>query len=455
MEETTLLWLCIGLAAITCTASLTAVALLVKAKNHLLKIDMQPVLYELNRLREDMMNESRLSRQESSQNISRSISALGQALATNQSQMSREISSRQDSLQQAVTELMRSIDARFHGFTAQSEQQLSGIRSTVESRLCALQEDNSRRLEQMRVTVDEKLQQTLETRIGQSFKIVSERLEQVYKGLGEMQTLATGVGDLKKVLSNVKTRGILGEVQLGAILEQILAPEQYCTNIVTKRDSRNPVEYAVLLPGDEQGSVYLPIDAKFPADAYTQLVNAYESGDTASVAAASALLSSRIKAFARDIRDKYIDPPATTDFAIMFLPFEGLYAEVLRLGLLEPLQRDYKVSIAGPTTMAALLNSLQMGFKTLAIQRRSSEVWDVLGAVKTEFDRFGDVLGATQQRLEQANNELDKLIGVRTRMIQRRLSQISSLPEEQSKQLLEESSGLPERVGNTAEKLFR
>lgn len=433
--------LLIGILVVTtigCVAAIVCLLVVVGMKKRRVKIDMEPIQYELNGLRDELKNELRLSRQENGQTLSREIGGLGQALASNQGQMSREISMRQDSLQRAVTELMKSIDARFSGFTTQSEQQLSGIRTTVESRLSSMQEDNGKRLEQMRLTVDEKLQQTLETRIGQSFQLVSDRLEQVYKGLGEMQSLAIGVGDLKKVLSNVKTRGILGEVQLGAILEQILAPEQYKANVVTKRDSRNPVEYAVMLPGDGENMVYLPIDAKFPADAYIQLTDAYESGDVVAIAAASTLLVSRIKSFAKDIRDKYIDPPNTTDFAILFLPFEGLYAQVLQLNLLEPLQRDYKVSIAGPTTMAALLNSLQMGFRTLAIQKRSSEVWDVLGAVKTEFDRFGDVLGATRQRLEQANSELDKLVGVRTRMIQRQLAKVGTLPEEQALKLLEE-----------------
>lgn len=434
--QQTLLWIITGLSTITSIISIIVLILMAKKTTPLKEIE--TILYELDRLRNDLTDESRISRQENSQNITRNVNALGQALISGQNQMSHELSLRQDSLQKSINDSVHGIDARLHGFTLQNNQQLDAIRETIEKRLEFLQNDNAQKLEQMRTTVDEKLQQTLEARIGQSFKTVSERLEQVYKGLGEMQTLATGVGDLKKVLSNVKTRGILGEVQLGAILEQILAPEQYRSNIVTKKDSRNPVEYAVILPGDENGTVMLPIDAKFPVDAYTQLTDAYETGDTAAITTASSLLASRIKSFAKDIRDKYLDPPYTTDFAVMFLPFEGLYAQVLQLGLLETLQRDYKVNIAGPTTMAALLNSLQMGFKTLAIQKRSGEVWDILGAVKTEFDRFGDVLGATQQRLEQANNELDKLVGVRTRMIQRRLSQVSSLPEEETARLLEQ-----------------
>jgi DNA recombination protein RmuC len=305
------------------------------------------------------------------------------------------------------------------------------------TQLSGIREENNRQLEQMRQTVDEKLQKTLNDRITQSFQLVNERLEQVYAGLGEMKTLAGGVGDLKKVLSNVKTRGILGEVQLGAILEQILSPEQYEANVKTRPNSTHYVEFAVKLPGTDEGTVWLPIDAKFPIDAYTQLLEAYDAGDADAVKAAGSILEQRIKAFARDIRDKYVAPPHTTDFGIMFLPIEGLYAEVVRRGMIETLQKEYHINIAGPTTMAALLNSLQMGFKTLAIQKRSGEVWKLLGAVKTEFDKFGNVIEAAQQRLEQAGNELDKLVGVRTRQIQRRLAQVTSLPEAESTQLIE------------------
>jgi len=326
---------------------------------------------------------------------------------------------------------------QFSEMTMQNEQKLENIRKTMESRISALTEDNNKQLEIIRNTVDEKLQKTLEDRITQSFKLVSERLEQVHKGLGEMQTLATGVGDLKKVLSNVKTRGILGEIQLGAILEQILSPEQYEENIVTKAHGGARVEFAVKLPGDNEEVVYLPIDAKFPADVYSTLVDAYETGNTEIIDEAVRNLERAVKKSAKDIHDKYVEPPSTTDFAIMFLPFEGLYAEVVRRGLVETLQREYKINIAGPTTMAALLNSLQMGFKTLAIQKHSSEVWNVLGAVKTEFDKFGEVLSATQQRINQANAELDKLIGTRTRSIQRQLRNISSLTEKESSVVLE------------------
>lgn len=300
--------------------------------------------------------------------------------------------------------------------------------------------ENIRQLDNIRETVDEKLQKTLEERITQSFKTVSDRLEQVHKGLGEMQTLASGVGDLKKVLSNVKTRGILGEIQLGSILEQILSPEQYEENVKTRASGNERVEFAVKMPGSGDDFVYLPIDAKFPGDTYEALMNAYETGDKALVDSASKNLENAVKKAAKDIHDKYIEPPYTTDFAIMFLPFEGLYAEVVKSGLTEKLQRDYKVNIAGPTTMAALLNSLQMGFKTLAIQKRSSEVWKVLAAAKTEFGKFQIVIEKTQQRLNQANEELDKLVGVRTRSINRTLKSISDMGdgEDSSKYLLDE-----------------
>jgi DNA recombination protein RmuC len=319
--------------------------------------------------------------------------------------------------------------------TQSNEQRMDEIRETLEERLKLLQEDNSGQLERMRETVDEKLHKTLERRLGESFKIVSDRLELVHKGLGEMQNLATGVGDLKKVLSNVKTRGILGEILLGNLLEQILTTEQYEKNVVTKKGSREHVEFAIKLPGrDDSGQVvYMPLDSKFPSENYQTLVAAYENGDTKSVEEAIKLLDSNIKKCARDIRDKYIDPPNTTDFGIMYLPIEGLYAEVVRrTGLIEILQRECKVIITGPTTLAALLNSLQMGFKTLAIEKRSGEVWNILGAVKTEFEKFGGVLKKAQEKINQAGEEIDTLVGVRTRQIQRKLKDVQELPAQGS-----------------------
>lgn len=366
------------------------------------------------------------SRRETLQYVQGSFKNLGQLLTGNQRQ-SAELQDKR------LAELNR----QFASMAMQNEQKLEQMRRTMEQRLQLLREENNRQLEEMRNTVDEKLQKTLEARISQSFRLVSERLEQVYKGLGEMQNLAAGVGDLKKVLSNVKTRGILGEIQLGAILQQILSPEQYEENVRTKASGTERVEFAVRLPGDDAGYVYLPIDAKFPADAYSALLDAYDSGDSHSVQEAGKYLERAVKKAARDIHEKYVEPPATTDFAILFLPFEGLYAEVVRRGLVEILQRDYKINVAGPTTMAALLNSLQMGFKTLAIQKHSSQVWDVLGAVKTEFDKFGDVLAATQNRINQANAELDKLIGTRTRSIQRKLRSVSALDEEETGRLFD------------------
>lgn len=339
-----------------------------------------------------------------------------------------------------VTSSISQMEQRIGTLEKLQEQKLDAIRDTIEKRLQYLQEDNNRRLDTMQKTVDERLQKTLEDTMTQSFRLVNERLEQVYKGLGEMQTLASGVGDLKKVLSNVKTRGILGEIQLGAILEEILAPEQYEVNVATVPGSANVVEFAVRLPGTDGNSVYLPIDSKFPVDAYAALQEAYDSGNAETVRAAAQILMTRIKSFAKDIRDKYIEPPYTTDFAIMFLPFEGLYAEAVNRGLVEVLQRDYKVNLAGPGTMAALLNSLQMGFRTLAIQKQSGEVWKLLGAVRTEFEKFGDILTLTQTRIEQANKELDKLVGVRTRAIRRRLQNVEKLEDSYAAALLEESA---------------
>lgn len=317
------------------------------------------------------------------------------------------------------------IELKLEKFTTTNENKLKDIERTVHTQLETLRADNNKKLDEMRGIVDEKLQKTLDQKLTDSFAQVSNRLQEVYKGLGEMQALATGVGDLKKVLSNVKTRGILGEIQLGAILKEILSTEQYDENVVTKKGTRNPVEFAVKLPNDNNSYVYLPIDSKFPADTYQALLTAQESGDKNAIALAVKQLISTIKKEAKDISDKYIDPPNTTEFAIMFLPFEGLYSEVVNRGMVEELQRLYKINIAGPSTMAALLNSLQMGFKTLAVQKRSAEVWNVLSEVKREFDTFGGVLEDTKKHINKVNEDLDKLVGVRTRQIRRKLSQVS------------------------------
>lgn len=309
-------------------------------------------------------------------------------------------------------------------------EKLSEIKDTLEKRVKAMEDSNTKKLDEMRQVVDEKLQKTLNDRISQSFKEVSERLAEVYRGLGEMQNIASSVGDLKKTLSNVKARGILGEIQLGAILQDMLTPDQYATNVVTVEGSRDAVEFAIKLPGSDSDSfVYLPVDSKFPLDAYIALNDAYDSGDADAINTARTTLTNRIKKFADDVKKKYVSPPATTDFAIIFLPTEGLYAEVVRLGMIETLQEKYKITIAGPTTMAALLNSLQMGFKTLAIQKRSSEVWDTLAHVKNEFTKFEDVLTKAQTKLNQASHELEDLVGTRTRQINRRLRDVAVLPE--------------------------
>lgn len=349
----------------------------------------------------------------------------------------RDDSSLRMELGQNVANLGRLLEDRLKTSEQNSEQKLEAIRQTMERNLQSMQQENGKRLAEMQNIVDEKLQKTLESKMTQSFRLVNEQLEKVYKGLGEMQQVAVGVNDLKKVLSNVKTRGMLGEVRLGAILEEILLKDQYEENAATKRGSRDVVEYAVKLPGENGDFVYLPIDAKFPGDLYADLQDAYESGSQELIAETVKQLVARLKQEARSIRDKYIDPPNTTEFAILFLPFEGLYAEAVNRGMVEELQRSYRISLAGPSTMAALLNSLQMGFKTLAIQKRSSEVWKVLGAVKTEFDRFGEVLENSQKQLNRVNDELDKLIGVRTRQIQRTLKDVERADPAEAGRLLE------------------
>ena len=305
-----------------------------------------------------------------------------------------------------------------------------------------LLQNTEKKLEEMRATVDEKLQKTLHERIGQSFELVSKQLENVQKGLGEMQTLAQDVGGLKRVLSNVKIRGTIGEVQLSMLLEQILAPDQYDTNVKTKPGSDKLVEFAVKLPGRAEGdeSVYLPIDAKFPKDVYEQLLDAYESGDLQRVETTSRILEQTIRGMAKDIRDKYLAPPHTTDFGIMFLPFESIYGEVTRrAALLEQLQQEYHVIVTGPTTLAAILNSLQMRFRTLAIQKRSSEVWRILGGVKAEFEKFGGLLEKAQKNLQTANNQLEEVMGKRTRAIQRQLRSVEALPAKEEQNALLDS----------------
>jgi DNA recombination protein RmuC len=341
-----------------------------------------------------------------------------------------------ETLQQSLREL-----------TAANDRRLAELREAVERRLAELAAGNEKKLDEMRLVVDEKLHRTLETRLAESFRHVSERLEQVHKGLGEMQTLAAGVGDLKRVLSNVKARGVLGEVQLHALLEQILAPGQYARNVATRPGTDDRVEFAIRLPGRDEatGVVWLPIDAKFPLEDYERLVRAQEAADAEAAETAGRALEARVRLEARAIADKYLEPPATTDFALLYLPFEGLYAEVLRRpGLFDGLQREHRVTVCGPTTLTAILNSLQLGFRTLAIEKRSSEVWQVLGAVKTEFAKFGDVLAKTRKKLEEATNTIGAA-ETRTRVIERKLRGVEALPVAQAAELLEAPvEGVPE-----------
>ena len=377
---------------------------------------------ELQRINRDLNQALTEGRKESSENLIRQF----QLVFENQRAGSKD-----------QNEALR----QFGDTVRQSMQDLSNMQREKLSELSRRQEElvknTEERLEKIRETVDEKLQKTLETRLGQSFELVSNQLQAVQKGLGEMQSLANGVGDLKRVLTNVKSRGVLGEYQLQAILENLLSPDQYLIN-ASVNGSRDRVEFAIKMPGQEE-AVLLPIDSKFPQESYLRLVDAYEANDKTTIDFSRAELIKAVKKSAADIQSKYIHPPGTTDFAILFLPVESLYAEILREpGLAQQIQQDYKVIITGPTTLSAILNSLQMGFRTLAIQKRSSEVWQVLGAIKTEFGKFGELLERTQKKLTEANSELDKLVGVRTRVIQRKLKEIQELPDAQSKDLLDD-----------------
>lgn len=393
---------------------------------------------DLDRTGERLERSLQASRREISEENARSLESFSRALRASQTEVFTQQDKRIAELSQHLNASVKALDERMSQMNTFQEKNAQALRSTVDTKLSELRQGNEKSLGEIRQSVEEKLQTALEERISRSFKEVSERLQQVYQGLGEMQTLASGVGDLKKVLSNVKTRGILGEIQLGSILEEILSPEQYEANVATVPGSSNRVEFAVRLPGDGDEVVYLPIDSKFPLDAYVNLQEAYDAADPEMVKVQKNTLETRIKAFAKDIHVKYVSPPYTTDFAIMFLPTEGLYAEVVKMGMVETLQRSYKVNIAGPTTMAALLNSLQTGFRTLAIQKRSSEVWEVLSAVRTEFDKFESALRDAQAKIDQANRGLDALVGVRTRQIQRKLKHVSALPSQRAEEVLKE-----------------
>jgi DNA recombination protein RmuC len=381
----------------------------------------------LDRLERALREELALGRQEAAHGDRQAREELRSGLA----QLTDALLNRMAEIARLQKDQLDSFSKQLADLTALNETKLEALRQTMEQRLQSMQADNTAKLEQMRVVVDEKLQSTLEKRLGDSFKQVSERLEQVYAGLGEMRTLAAGVGDLKKVLTNVKTRGTWGEIRLGQILDQILTPEQYAANVITKAGGSERVEFAIRLPGpdaDREEIVWLPIDAKFPQEDYQRLLDAQEVADKEQADRSLRNLEIRVKAEARAIRDKYIDPPHTTDFAILFLPVEGLYAEVLRIpGLCDHLQREHRVVVTGPTTLAALLNSLQMGFRTLAIERRSSEVWELLSVVKTEFGKFGDTLSKTKKKLQEAAHTIDQA-EVRTRAIERSLRRVEEVP---------------------------
>ncbi len=368
----------------------------------------------------------------------RGLSSFSQSMSTQMTSIATMQNNQIDSFALQLENFRRTLDESLGRVQDQQRLAARETRETLEQRLEKLQQDNSAKLEQMRQTVDEKLHATLEQRLSESFKQVSERLEQVHKGLGEMQVLAAGVGDLKKVLANVKNRGVMGEVQLAALLEQILTPEQYETNVATKPGSKDRVEFAIRLPGrDAEGVVWLPLDAKFPTEDYQRLQEAQDAADPVAVEVAAKALEARIRLEARTIAEKYVEPPATTDFGLLYLPFEGLYAEVLRRpGLFEALQRDYRVTLCGPTTLSALLNSLQMGFRTLAIEKRSSEVWQVLGAVKSEFGRFAEVLARTKAQLQTVTNSIDAA-ETRTRQIERKLKDVEALPGAETPPLID------------------
>lgn len=411
MEIITLL-----LSILSCLLSLTAVILILTKKE--------------TQNNQALLDELRSSRQETAQNIQSTTAALGSVLQNAQAQSADVQDKRLSELNDAIRQQQILLRRNMNDSLSRLEEEFHQLSVQTERRLSQMQNANEKKLEEMRATVDEKLQKTLEERMNQSFALVSKNLEAVSKGLGEMKTLAGDVSGLKRVLSNVKTCGILGELQLEAILREILSPDQYETNVATVPDSANRVEFAIRLPGSADAPVYLPIDSKFPMEAYRQLLDAEENADAEGVSLCRKTLCTRIKQFAKDIHEKYVAPPHTTEFAILFLPVEGLYAEAVRCGMIEELQQKYRVIIAGPTTMAALLNSLQMGFRTLAIQKRSGEVWQLLSAVKTEFEKFGASIEAAQKKLRATSDELDKLVGVRTRAINNRLRTVTELSDE-------------------------
>lgn len=422
-----------------------------------LKYRLDALQKELAGVREDVRAEmlsNRLEANAQSKDVREELRGNLKDFSTAQAQSLRNAS---DMQKEQFDHFSRSLDVFSSGqkehfialLNKQSEQNITiaarvdSLRDTLEKKIAELQTGNEKKLDEMRATVDEKLQRTLETRLTQSFELVNKSLESVQKGLGDMQQLAMGVGDLKKVLSNVKTRGILGEVQLGNILEQILAPDQYERDVATRPGSREHVEYAIRIPqgGDPGKSAWMPVDAKFPVEHYYALHTAYENGDAAAIDLCGKNLDATIRKCARDIRDKYLDPPHTTDVALMFLPVEGLYAEVVRrTSLVEVLQRDYRVIVAGPATLAAILSSFAFGFRTIAIEKRSGEIRQVLGAVKTEFGKFGDVLKKAQEKISRVSEDIDELVGTRTRKIQQRLRNLEELPQEQASLMIDNNA---------------
>jgi len=428
MQTETIILLAIS--CLTLVVSLSALAVCVKAsKNKSNNSEFKKeIIDELRTTRTELTSNIQLSFKNSFDLLTELQRSLGQKQDVRIAELSNSLNESQRALRQTLFDTLKTMSETLNTFSQNNEKKLESIRVSMSDSISKMTAENEKKLEEIRVTVDEKLQKSLEDRLQRSFAAVSEQLERVYAGLGEMKSVASDVGDLKKVLSNVKTKGILGEYQLGAILEQILSPEQYDVNVITVKGSNDRVEYAIKLPGDgDDAFVYLPIDAKFPSEVYQRLVDAKESGNTAEIEEAGKALEKRVKADANYIKQKYVMPPYTTDFAILFLPFEGLYAEVVQRGLVEVLQRESKIMIAGPTTMAALLNSLQMGFRTLAIKKHTSEVWNALSAVKSEFEKFGSVLRKTQERLDQARSELENLVGTRTRTIQLRLNAMTKL----------------------------
>jgi len=428
------------------TLIILAIANIVIGLKKKVSLDIKPQLKEVE---ESILKfDTTLERTEKSikDEFQRNRSETNDISKTNRDELSKSLKSFKENFSDKIKNLNELLRQNFGDFNkqqidlnTQSTENIKNVEKTIEKNLKSIREDNTTQLNEMRKTVDEKLQTTLEKRLGESFKQVSDRLEQVHKGLGEMQNIATGVGDLKKVLSNVKTRGVLGEYQLENILEQILTPDQYAKNVATKKGSQANVEFALKLPGKEEGKeVWLPIDSKFPIEDYDRLLDAFDKGEKEGIESAQKVLLKKIESFAKSISEKYIDPPHTTDFGIMFLPVESLYAEVLRHpGLFEILQRKHKITVTGPTTLSALLNSLQMGFRTLAVQKRSSEVWDILKAVKFEFKEFSGVLTKVHKQLNTASGTLETLRTTRTNVMERKLKDVETFTALESKEILE------------------